>query len=90
MDFDKYDWTFDETKMDAAKMTQTNANPADLSALGAMNPQAPCFGPGCCDTGTTWYAKRSVCMTTAAADAAVAADAAAAAAATPAAATPAT
>jgi hypothetical protein len=78
MDFDKYDWTFDEKKIDTARMTQTNANPADLSALGAMNAQAPCYGPGCCDTGTTWYEKGRKCMTTAAATAAVAADTAAA------------
>lgn len=78
MDFDKYDWTFDEKKVDASKMTQTNANPADLTALGAMNTPAPCFGPGCCDTGTAWYEKGRKCMTTAAAAAAVAADTAAA------------
>lgn len=78
MDFDKYDWTFDEKKVDASKMTQTNTNPADLTALGAMNIQAPCFGPGCCDTGTAWYEKGRKCMTTAAAAAAVAADTAAA------------
>lgn len=62
MDFDKYDWSFDEKKVDAAKISQTNANPADLSALGAMT-QAPCYGPGCCDsTGTKWCESSKKCF----------------------------
>lgn len=65
MDFDKYDWSFDEKKVDAAKIAQTNANPADLSALGAMT-QAPCYGPGCCDaTGTKWCESAKKCIATA-------------------------
>jgi len=83
MEFDKYDWTFDQDKLDNSKLVQTNANPADLSMLASMNTPAPCYGPGCCDSaGTTWYEKGKKCMTTAAAAAAVAADTAAAAAAT--------
>jgi len=80
MEFDKYDWSFDQSKLDKAVLAQTNSNPADLTALGTAN--APCYGPACCDAaGTTWYAKGKKCMTTAGAAAAVAADAAAAAAA---------
>lgn len=82
MEFDKYEWSFDQSKLDKAVLTQTNTNPADLTELGARQAMsAPCYGPACCDTGTTWYAKGKKCMTTAAATAAEAADAAAAAAA---------
>ena len=51
-DFDKYDWSFDQSKMDSAQITQTNSNPSDLSVLGTFG--APCYGPGCCDAGTSW------------------------------------
>jgi len=51
-EFDKYDWSFDQSKMDSEKLVQTNTNPADLSALGSIG--APCYGPGCCDAGTSW------------------------------------
>jgi hypothetical protein len=80
MEFDKYDWTFDQDKIDNSKLVQTNANPTDLSMLASMNAPAPCYGPACCDAGTSWYAKGKKCMTTAAAATAEAADAAAAAA----------
>lgn len=51
-EFDKYDWSFDQSKMDSAKIAQANTNPTDLSALGSIG--APCYGPGCCDAGTSW------------------------------------
>jgi hypothetical protein len=49
-DFDKYDWNFDQSKMDSAQLTQTDTN--SLSTLGSFG--APCYGPGCCDAGTSW------------------------------------
>lgn len=49
-DFDKYDWNFDQSKMDSAQLTQTDTN--NLSTLGSFG--APCYGPGCCDAGTSW------------------------------------
>lgn len=52
MEFDKYEWSFDQSKLDKAVLTQTNTNPADLTELGTMS--APCYGPACCDTGTVW------------------------------------
>jgi hypothetical protein len=59
MEFDKYDWSFDQSKLDKAVLTQTNSNPADLTALGSAN--APCYGPACCDTGTVWDATNKKC-----------------------------
>jgi len=59
MEFDKYDWSFDQSKLDKAVLTQTNTNPADLTALGTAN--APCYGPACCDTGTVWDATNKKC-----------------------------
>jgi hypothetical protein len=49
-DFDKYDWNFDQSKMDSVQLTQTDTN--NLSTLGSFG--APCYGPGCCDAGTSW------------------------------------
>jgi hypothetical protein len=56
-DFDKYDWTFNEDDMNN-KFIQQNAesNGMDLG-MGA----APCYGPGCCDIGTTWDAAKGRC-----------------------------
>lgn len=56
-DFDKYDWTFNEDDMNN-KFIQQNAdsNGMDLG-MGA----APCYGPGCCDVGTTWDAAKGRC-----------------------------
>jgi hypothetical protein len=61
MDFDKYDWAFDESKLENSIVTQTNENPADLSMLGTS--YAPCYGPGCCDTtGTVWDDASKKCI----------------------------
>jgi len=59
-DFDKYDWSFDQSKMDSAQITQTNSNPSDLSVLGTFG--APCYGPGCCAAGTSWSDVEKQCM----------------------------
>jgi hypothetical protein len=56
-DFDKYDWNFDQSKMDSAQLTQTDTN--SLSTLGSFG--APCYGPGCCDAGTSWSDSAKKC-----------------------------
>ena len=62
MEFDKYEWSFDQSKLDKAVLTQTNTNPADLTELGARQAMsAPCYGPACCDTGTVWNATDKKC-----------------------------
>ena len=61
MDFDKYDWAFDESKLENSIVTQTNENPADLSMLGSS--YAPCYGPGCCDPPrTVWNDASKKCL----------------------------
>jgi hypothetical protein len=50
-DFDKYDWNFNEDQMNN-KFVQPSPDPSSLMDLGMGG--APCYGPGCCDTGTTW------------------------------------
>jgi hypothetical protein len=50
-DFDKYDWNFNEDQMNN-KFVQPSPDPSSLMDLGMGG--APCYGPGCCDTGTRW------------------------------------
>jgi hypothetical protein len=62
MEFDKYDWSFDQSKLDKAVLTQTSTNPADLTELGVrQSMSAPCYGPACCDTDTVWDATNKKC-----------------------------
>lgn len=57
-DFDKYDWTFNEDQMNN-KFVQPSPDPSSLMDLGMGG--APCYGPGCCDTGTTWNDAKNKC-----------------------------
>jgi len=57
-EFDKYDWNFNEDDMNN-KFVQQNADPSKPMDLGMGG--APCYGPGCCDVGTTWDAGRGLC-----------------------------
>jgi hypothetical protein len=59
-DFDKYDWNFNEDEMNRKQLLQQNSDPANLSEMGMG--MAPCYGPGCCDVGTTWYADAKKCI----------------------------
>ncbi len=57
-DFDKYDWNFNEDDMNK-KFVQPSSDSSNLIDLGVGG---ACYGPGCCDTGTTWDAGRGVCV----------------------------
>jgi hypothetical protein len=59
-DFDKYDWNFNEDEMNRKQLLQQNSDPANLSDMGLG--MAPCYGPGCCDVGTTWNADAKKCI----------------------------
>ena len=59
-DFDKYDWNFNEDEMNRKQLLQQNSDPANLSDMGMG--MAPCYGPGCCDVGTTWNATAKKCI----------------------------
>jgi hypothetical protein len=59
-DFDKYDWNFNEDEMNKAQLVQQNSDPANLSQMGTS--MAPCYGPGCCDVGTTWDNDSKKCV----------------------------
>jgi len=59
-DFDKYDWTFNEDEMNKKQLTQQNTDPSNLSEMGMG--MAPCYGPGCCDIGTTWDSDSKKCV----------------------------
>ena len=59
-DFDKYDWNFNEDEMNRKQLLQQNSDPANLSDMGMG--MAPCYGPGCCDVGTTWNAAAKKCI----------------------------
>jgi hypothetical protein len=59
-DFDKYDWNFNEDEMNRKQLLQQNSDPANLSEMGMG--MAPCYGPGCCDVGTTWNAAAKKCI----------------------------
>lgn len=56
-EFDKYDWNFNEDDMNK-KFVQPSSDSSNLLDLGVGG---ACYGPGCCDTGTTWDAGRGVC-----------------------------
>lgn len=56
-EFDKYDWNFNEDDMNK-KFVQPSSDPSKPIDLGVG---AACYGPGCCDTGTTWDAGRGLC-----------------------------
>lgn len=59
-DFDKYDWNFNEDEMNRKQLLQQNSDPANLSEMGMG--MAPCYGPGCCDVGTTWDNESKKCV----------------------------
>jgi hypothetical protein len=59
-DFDKYDWNFNEDEMNRKQLLQQNSDPANLSEMGMG--MAPCYGPGCCDVGTTWNVDAKKCI----------------------------
>jgi hypothetical protein len=59
-DFDKYDWNFNEDEMNRKQLVQQNSDPANLSEMGMG--AAPCYGPGCCDIGTTWDNDSKKCV----------------------------
>lgn len=59
-DFDKYDWTFNEDELNRKQLLQQNADPANLSEMGMG--MAPCYGPGCCDVGTSWDNTAKKCI----------------------------
>lgn len=59
-DFDKYDWNFNEDEFNRKQLLQQNSDPANLSEMGMG--MAPCYGPGCCDVGTTWNASAKKCI----------------------------
>jgi hypothetical protein len=59
-DFDKYDWNFNEDEMNRKQLLQQNADPANLSEMGMG--MAQCYGPGCCDVGTTWDNNLNKCV----------------------------
>lgn len=56
-EFDKYDWNFNEDDMNN-KFVQQNADPSKPMELGMGG---ACYGPGCCDVGTTWDAAKGLC-----------------------------
>jgi hypothetical protein len=59
-DFDKYDWNFNEDEMNRKQLLQQNSDPANLSDMGLG--MAPCYGPGCCDVGTSWSDASKKCI----------------------------
>ena len=61
-DFDKYDWNFNEDEMNRKQLLQQNSDPANLSEMGMG--MAPCYGPGCCDVGTSWSDAGKKCIPT--------------------------
>jgi hypothetical protein len=56
-EFDKYDWNFNEDDMNK-KFVQPSSDPSKSIDLGLGG---ACYGPGCCDVGTTWDAGRGLC-----------------------------
>lgn len=59
-DFDKYNWAFNEDEVNRKQLVQQNADPSNLSEMGMG--MAPCYGPGCCDIGTTWDNSAKKCI----------------------------
>ena len=57
-DFDKYDWNFNEKEYNDKQFIQQNSDTMNLSDMG----MASCYGPGCCDVGTTWNPTAKKCM----------------------------
>lgn len=57
-DFDKYDWNFNEKEYNDKQFIQQNSDTMNLSDMG----MASCYGPGCCDVGTTWNPAAKKCM----------------------------
>jgi hypothetical protein len=57
-DFDKYDWNFNEEEMNKKQILQQNSD--GWSDMGSS--LAPCYGPGCCDVGTTWNVIAKKCI----------------------------
>ena len=57
-EFDKYDWNFNEDDMNN-KFVQQSADPSKPMELGMGG--GACYGPGCCDVGTTWDAGKGLC-----------------------------
>jgi hypothetical protein len=59
-DFDKYDWNFNEEEMNDKQLLQQNSETSNLSDMGIG--MAPCYGPGCCDVGTSWSDAAKKCI----------------------------
>jgi len=59
-DFDKYDWNFNEDEMNKKQLLQQNDDPSNLLDMGMG--MAPCYGPGCCDVGTSWDTTTKKCI----------------------------
>lgn len=59
-DFDKYDWNFNEKEYNDKQFIQQNSGSMDLLDMGMG--MASCYGPGCCDVGTTWNPTAKKCM----------------------------
>lgn len=59
-DFDKYDWNFNEEDLNKKQLLDQNADTANLSDMGMG--MAPCYGPGCCDVGTSWDNTAKKCI----------------------------
>ena len=59
-DFDKYDWSFNEEEMNDKQLLQQNSGTSNLSDMGMG--MAPCYGPGCCDVGTSWSDAGKKCI----------------------------
>jgi hypothetical protein len=59
-DFDKYDWSFNEEEMNDKQLLQQNSGTSNLSDMGIG--MAPCYGPGCCDVGTSWSDAAKKCI----------------------------
>ena len=59
-DFDKYDWNFNEKEYNDKNFIPHSSDTLNLSDMGTG--MAPCYGPGCCDVGTTWNPTAKKCM----------------------------
>ena len=57
-DFDKYDWNFNEEEMNKKQILQQNSDGWAEMGSGL----APCYGPSCCDVGTTWDDTAKKCI----------------------------
>jgi hypothetical protein len=58
-DFDKYDWNFNEKEYNDKNFIPHSSDTLNLSDMGMG--MAPCYGPGCCDTGTDWNGATKKC-----------------------------